>query len=481
MLHRRQFIRLAGAAACAAPAILRAAPGAEDSDILRRAYEALHPGLYRYASPAAVTARFTRFAETFAAARDLPARYLALSRLLGTVRCGHSYANFYNQRRSVAQALFAGRNRLPFRFRWLGTRMIVTADTEGNGLASGTEILTIDGRPVAGVLAALLPLARADGGNDAKRRALLAVEGVDAYESFDVYFPLLFPMRAPAYALGLRTPAGRRRNILVAPIDLTRRRATMRRVPGPAPGDNPGWQLEYRGLAAIMTMTTWALYDSTWDWRAWLAASFETLRRRRPSALIVDLRDNEGGQDIGHHILSHLIDAPLPLAGYERRVRFREAPRDLIPYLDTWDRSFDRLGANAMDLGNGFYRLPEEGGEAVIRPEEPRFTGRLIVLIGPQNSSATFQFAATVRASRLGTLVGGNTGGNRRGINGGSFYFLRLPESGLEADLPLVGTFPRTPQPDAGLVPDLAVQETQADIAAGRDAVLAAALALVRS
>ena len=49
---------------------------------------------------------------------------------------------------------------------------------------------------------------------------------------------------------------------------------------------------------------------------------------------------------------------------------------------------------------------------------------------------------------------------------------MRLPASGLEFDLPLVGYFPTTPQPDAGLLPDVTIAPTIADIAAGRDPVL---------
>jgi hypothetical protein len=77
----------------------------------------------------------------------------------------------------------------------------------------------------------------------------------------------------------------------------------------------------------------------------------------------------------------------------------------------------------------------------------------------------------------LGTLVGQTTGGNRRGINGGAFFFLRLPNSTIELDLPLVGQFPLDPQPDAGIEPDIAVRVTRADVANGRDVELDAALA----
>jgi hypothetical protein len=75
----------------------------------------------------------------------------------------------------------------------------------------------------------------------------------------------------------------------------------------------------------------------------------------------------------------------------------------------------------------------------------------------------------------LGTLVGQATGGNQRGITGGAFFFLRLPKSHIETDVPLIGQFPIAagPLPDAGIEPDVYVQPRLEDIAAGRDAELA--------
>lgn len=57
-----------------------------------------------------------------------------------------------------------------------------------------------------------------------------------------------------------------------------------------------------------------------------------------------------------------------------------------------------------------------------------------------QNSSVTFQFTRIVQDNALAALIGGPTGGNKRGIiNGGAFFFMRLPKSGTEVDLPLFG------------------------------------------
>jgi hypothetical protein len=85
-----------------------------------------------------------------------------------------------------------------------------------------------------------------------------------------------------------------------------------------------------------------------------------------------------------------------------------------------------------------------------------------------------------IQTHRLGTLIGQPTGGSQRGINGGAFFFVRLPHSGIEMDLPLIATFPPTPAPDAGLTPDILVKPTVSDIAADYDAALAAAIRMIR-
>jgi hypothetical protein len=73
-------------------------------------------------------------------------------------------------------------------------------------------------------------------------------------------------------------------------------------------------------------------------------------------------------------------------------------------------------------------------------------------------------------------LFGEATGGNQRGINGGSFFFVRLPASGIEFDLPLIGYFPAGNPPDAGIQPDVVIRSTRVDLAARRDPTLEAAV-----
>ena len=453
-----------------------------DIDILRRAYMQLHPGLYRYATETQIAARLDALETAFAKGPTLAQSYLLLSRFLASIRCGHSYANFYNQSDKVPAELFAGRNKLPFHFSWIGERMIVTRNQSNDArLQPGTEVLEIDDRPSASILRDLMPLIRADGANDDKRRALLEVSGVDRFETFDVFFGLLFPPQNAMFKLRVRAPgAAAAQTIEAKALDLAERRAAM-----PPEGDDarPLWTLTYPAArVALMTMPTWAVYNSKWKWQAFLDDAFAEIERRNTRGLIVDLRDNEGGEDCGNEIVARLIDKDLSLESYERRVRYRKTPADLDPYLDTWDPSFKTLGEGATDIGGGFYRLePEPGGEdgTRVRAKGPRFNGQVLVLTSAQNSSATFQFAQCMQSNRLGRLMGGATGGNQRGINGGAFFFLRLPASGLEVDLPLIGRFSPTPKPDAGLTPDILVAQTAEDIAAGRNRVLETAISLL--
>ncbi len=136
---------VSGGAAIVASQGLRAAPsGAEyrhDIEIVRRTL-ALHPGLYRYQTPATLDQRFVRLERAFIAAGSPERRFLILSEFMATIRCGHSQCNPYNQSNGVAQSLFERATKLPFEFDWIAGRMVVLADRSGtHRLRVGTEIL----------------------------------------------------------------------------------------------------------------------------------------------------------------------------------------------------------------------------------------------------------------------------------------------------------------------------------------------------
>lgn len=482
-LDRRHLLKLFGGGAAALAGFAGtghalAAPApmsgmASDAALLREVYMTLHPGLYRYNSPRAVAGLFDRLEQDWQRRNDLRSAFLSLSRTLAAIKCGHSYANFFNQKPSTHQALFTDIPRLPFLFRWIGGEMVVLASQgQEPALPAGTIVKRINGTPTRNILKQLMPYVRADGNNDAKRISLLSCDGTERWESFDIFYGNLFPDFA-RYRLDVILPDGRRSTMTRLPVTLDERRSAQ--PARPADKDAPAWTFGYDADGhAVLTMPGWALYNSKWDWQAFLDQIFADMASRGTKGLIVDIRNNEGGLDCGDAVLARLIDAPLQPLRYERRVRFRSVPAHLLQYMDTWDRSFATLGEGASERPGGFFALPA-GAVERIDPKGPRFRGKVAVIIEPGNSSATWRFASIIKASGLATLVGDSTGGNQRGINGGGFYFLRLPNSGLEVDVPLIGAFPVTPQPDAGVDPDIRVIASARDIAEGRDPVMEAA------
>lgn len=480
--RRRDMLAIGGAALMAPARTLAAqevtARGfAEDVTVLRRAYGLLHPGLYRYNTHAEMEARFDRLQARLSAGGDRAEAFVALAELTAAVRCGHTYPNFYNQKKAVAAALFEGRDRLPFHFRWLGRRMLVIRNLSPEpALGRGTEIVSIDGRPAGAILDRLTPLSRADGHNQAKRIRNLEVRGEDEYAAFDIYYPMVFRPRDGRFRLQVRAPGDDHvRTIDVAAMSQEERRRFKPEGAESGP-DQALWRLEPGSgkEPALLRMPTWVAYDTKWDWKADLDGAFDRLIGDGAPALIIDLRGNEGGSDVGDFILSRLIEREAPASAYHRWVRYRRTPADLDPFLDTWDPSFkDWKGAVAgQPDARGLLRMTryddDESGDR-LRPRGRRYQGRVAVLVDSSNSSATFQFASSVKRLAVATLIGEPTGGNLRGINGGAFFFLRLPNCRIEVDLPLIGYFADTPQPDAGVQPDLFVRPTQADVAAGRD------------
>lgn len=486
-MNRRDFLSTVGMGAAGSIALPNAArafktTATDDISIVGEILTTLHPGLFRYNSPIRINGALDQLGRQWATQPDLAARYLNLSKFLATIKCGHSYANFFNQSSAVKQQLFDRGSRLPFAFKWIGNEMVVLWDQSGTGsLPRGTIVKAINDVPVGKMLDRLMHYVRADGNNDAKRRALLSMTGADEFETFDIFQGLVYgppgsergEPKKGEHRLRMRLPNSSRDAWVDLPaLTLAQRQSFIKAADNR--GDGPVWDWTMRDDSiAVLRMDGWALFNSKWDWKSWLDDRLDSLSGAR--GLIVDIRENEGGLDCGDLILSRLTAKDIAMPPASRLVRYRTTPDHLNRYLDTWDNSFRNWGDDAERFDERYYRLKRDDG-GIIPAKGPRMAVPMAVLISAQNSSATFQFANLCKSMGLGTLVGETTGGNQRGINGGAFFFARLPESGIEFDVPLIGYFPDGPKPDAGIEPDIPIGMSANEIASGEDPQLAAAV-----
>lgn len=440
-----------------------------DVDLLDRALTSLHPGLHRHLDRAAYAQGLD---ELRGADGSLRERYLALSRFLARVRCGHTYANFWNQTGEVQAELFDQSRSLPFTFRWLDRRMVVTSTLPGAApLRRGDEVLSVQGIPAQQLLSRLLPYVKADGANDGKRRSDLGVVGVGRYEAFDVFFPLLLPAQQGVYRVRWRGPEG---TAALANLPACTRAERARALADAGLTEDPNvWTRTTRDGVLVLRLPSFTVWNMKQDWRAFLAESFQEAKTAR--AVLIDIRGNEGGADeVIFELGRYLAKKPVRLDDTASIMAFQRIPPDVRPFLTSWQEIGDPTETLVPRADGRFDTGPR--GPAAFGPSPQAISAPVALLVDESNSSATYYLAKRLQASGNATIIGRPTGGSQAGMTGGQFFVLRLPHSGLAVDVPLIASEPVEPRPDSGVQPDLPVRLDADDLREGRDSVLEAAL-----
>ncbi|MEZ5000643.1 MAG: S41 family peptidase [Bacteroidales bacterium] len=206
--------------------------------------------------------------------------------------------------------------------------------------------------------------------------------------------------------------------------------------------NNPELSLETdsKTKTAILTIDSFIYYDRRDYFSNFLDSCFREINNDGITKLVIDLRNNDGGDPYAAAALfSHLEPEPLPY--YAEPYNHYEELADPIP-----------LSAN-------------------------RYTGRLAILISGRCFSTNGHFCALLKYHHIGTLIGTPAGATYK-CNGGRdgvrtlenskimLYFTRasyaVAVTGMDKHIPVM--------------PDILIEETPGDIAAGRDPAMETAI-----
>jgi carboxyl-terminal processing protease len=191
--------------------------------------------------------------------------------------------------------------------------------------------------------------------------------------------------------------------------------------------------------------------------------------------LIVDLRGNTGGGIGGMRMMSYLTPDKLPIGysltrrradnGFQREelTRFGNIPRHKIALVWLLVRY-----ASAM-VDQSICLVTEGLGQQ-------KFHGRVVILVNEHSASAAEMLAAFAQENKLATIVGTKTAGrllSGRAFNVGEGYMLGLPVAAYYTwnGALLEGT---------GVVPDVEIDLSCGDLAAGIDSQLNEAIKVVQ-
>ncbi len=463
----------------------------QDLSILQSAWTNLHPGLYRYITPAQIQGYFNELKTKCSRSLDERYFYLLLSQIAQKIKCGHTFLNPLNLD-SLTARRFLPKKIIPLLFEVVqGNKLIITHNlSENSKIKRGDEIVAINSIPSHRIIDSLLTVSRSDGNNSTGKKLNNINESpdeADAYSLFDIYFPLFFQSNFDVFKLTIKKPASNKKiDLNVNATSFEKSIAAYENKFGKIPVGEKTW--DYKILnpqTAYMKFGTFAFWNGGFNETKFVDSIFNDLAKRTAiKNLIIDIRNNEGGDNTGDYILSYITSKKMGCDDPDRVCyRYLSIPDSLLKHLSTWDNSFKKPKDPTKFTINeiGLYELKASGQPCdYINPKPNGFKGINYLLTNAKNSSAGYEMARNFRVAKLGKIIGETTGGSQQGINGGEFFFLTLPNSRFEIDQPLIYSYHANKE-DKGITPDFEIKTTQKDISKSIDTQLNFVLALIKN
>ncbi len=445
----------------------------QDFDVLHRALQEAHGGYTRFVGGPELERRLA----AHRARLDRPVRHheLAgiLSEAIAELRDGHARLELD----SVTIASLAAAQLFPLRVSLEQDRLVVRLNDSPTNrtIAPGMEIVSVNGRTSAEIVAALLPKVSGDGFIETGRRYRLSQDFSRLH--------WLYIEQTGRFAILARDSTGQQASVTIDGV-LDRDRRTVSNpvnanveASSAALNGLPGRvSLEFVGENDVALLRVRAFDGQTFV--ATLDSVFREVRKRGTSSMILDLRGNGGGVDeYGARLVSYFSDKPFR---YFDRIRVST----IAPSFATWlPRTFDAMKSGTVpNAADGFLVTAAlHSGVGEQPPAPPHFAGKLVVLIDGGSFSTTADVAAHLRSSNRAVFVGEETAGTYEGNTSGLNALIVLPNSGLRLKVMMYGYWNAvTPVVGGrGVMPEHNAPFRVADLIAGRDPARERAIALV--
>jgi len=447
----------------------------EDMTLLRTALEEGHAGLYFYTPKEEMDSQFDHLFAGLNHPKTELEFYGYLAPLIAEINDGHTgmmfsqdYDNYLHNQPIL----------MPFKLLFIdGKTYLFRNYSEDEEIELGGEVVSINGHPISEILEKMLAVQSSDGRNMTSKYRRL-----ENTTTFGRQFTLHFGITTSFHIIFLSPTDGRKKELRVKGIKQEElMQIFSQRYPEVAQ-DRPPIELEYRGDVAILTIRTFsygAYRTANISFPHFLKKTFRELSDRNIPYLIIDLRDNGGGEDLwGKLLFSYLIDKPYMYYNY---LEVNRTTFSFLAHTDAPDVT-KMLQKRTKKNDRGTYDVLVHSNLGEQKPLKPTFPGKVYVLINGRSFSGSGETTSLMHYHKKAMFVGEECGAGYYGNTSGLMPTLTLPHTKLRVRIPMVRYHMAVSgydYPDRGIIPDYPFSRTIQDHLNGKDTEMDYVLSLI--
>lgn len=439
----------------------------EDFQFLKTGLEKTHAGLYIYTSKDSLDKILTTIESALHQPMTSINFYRKITPLLKLIGNGHT--NFlvppdYNK------AINTTLPRFPFAVHWHQDTLYILRNLSNNEtLEAGMIVKSINGESAVTVMQTLADNLTRDAQNDSwpKGKVVRDFSGKYAY----------FKGTPPIFKMEI---VGRKGETIFLSIKgLTRDKITQhakKRYPNWR--KPPGKPLQFEIVDSIGKLTVRSFYlpairKAKQAYKAFFKSIFTQIENQKIKHLIIDIRDNGGGwPQVVNELFSYLINEPY-LHKTTAYTITNKLPNQKH-YEDGFWHFLDMRKSLKLKKDGTIYKVTGDKKHKVVQPAQNPFQGKIYVLTNPFTFSGATDFMGMLKNVNRGTFIGEIAGGNPHHNTAWIMPWLVLPNTKIEAILPVVGmqTVNNFPNDKQGMKPDFFVENNIEAELEGKDAAM---------
>ncbi len=433
-----------------------------------------HGDPYRYTSKEEIDQQFTASIQRIQENDGLILEefFQETMKIMALLKDGHSQAFMPNLDQITGKVFF------PVLIRFIDYKPMVLFDLSGSDIPVGSELISINSESAENMFAEFFNYVHGDGSIKLSR-----------YRKMESNFYLtrlmtVFGKSSETYQIIVKTKEGEEKMFKVNALTQSQARSSISAYSSSRPKPSlfnlsMSSDVELAAVLKIGSFNTHHFQDDYQKYTNQVDAYFYEINSAGIENLILDLRDNTGGEDSYEaYLLRYLMSEPFKMYG---QLTFRKDDYKFLPDGKHWDipeAGFKANNQGSFDATEALW----DAGESTLGIQQPlqnRYQGRLIVLINAHTFSAASGMASFLHHTERAIFVGEETGGSYIGSVAGYNPTFDLPNTLININLPLMNVrrpFFNEAWTDRGVLPDIRVEPEIQDIISGNDVVLEAAL-----